>query len=58
VFGGGTQPLLAWLIHVTGQPMAPAIYLMGMTLIGLFAMASMRETAPVRLNALSANRAL
>jgi MHS family citrate/tricarballylate:H+ symporter-like MFS transporter len=49
VFGGTTQPLLVWLIHVTGQPMAPAFYLMGTTLVGLTAMALMRETAPARL---------
>ncbi len=49
VFGGTTQPLLVWLMHVTNQPLAPAYYLMATTVIGLIAMLLMRETAPVRL---------
>jgi MHS family citrate/tricarballylate:H+ symporter-like MFS transporter len=57
VFGGGTQPLLEWMIHATRQPMSLAIYLMATTVIGLAAMTAMRETAPVRLDARSANRA-
>jgi MFS transporter, MHS family, citrate/tricarballylate:H+ symporter len=46
LFGGATQPLIAWIIHVTGQPLAPAFYLMATTLIGIVAMVSVRETAP------------
>jgi len=49
VFGGMTQPLLERLIDITGQPMAPAFYLMFTTAIGLVAMALMKETAPHRL---------
>jgi MFS family permease len=45
-FGGATQPLLAWLIETTHQPLAPAFYLMVTTLIGLAAMFAMTETAP------------
>ena len=48
-FGGITQPLLAWLIHVTHQPLAPAYYLMATTLVGLAAMIAMTETAPGKL---------
>lgn len=48
-FGGVTQPLIAWLIEATHQPLAPAYYLMATTLVGLAAMVSMIETAPVRL---------
>lgn len=51
VFGGSTQAVLAWLIHTTGNPMAPAFYLMVTTTIGLVAMAMMRETAPNHLKA-------
>lgn len=50
-FGGMTQPLLAWLIEATRQPLAPAFYLMATTLIGLAAMLAMSETAPRRLQA-------
>jgi MHS family citrate/tricarballylate:H+ symporter-like MFS transporter len=48
-FGGITQPLIAWMIHVTNQPLAPAFYLMATTLIGLAAMIAMTETAPGKL---------
>ena len=48
VFGGATQPLLAWLLHTTGDPLAPAYFLMATTLVGLVAMALMDETAPGR----------
>ncbi|MEJ0043097.1 MAG: MFS transporter [Rhizomicrobium sp.] len=49
LFGGTTQPMIAWLIHVTGNPMAPAWYLMVASLLSLVAMYLMAETAPVRL---------
>jgi hypothetical protein len=50
-FGGITQPLLAWLIELTHQPLVPAYYLMATTLVGLAAMLAMTETAPARLAA-------
>ncbi len=50
-FGGVTQPLIAWLIHTTHDPLAPAFYLMATTVIGLAAMIAMTETAPGRLAA-------
>ena len=49
VFGGTTQLVVTWLLHVTGNPMAIAWYLTGITGIGLMAMIAMRESAPVRL---------
>lgn len=57
LFGGVTQPLLIWLIHVTGNPLAPAFYLMVTTVIGLAAMLMMRETAPARLETSDARAA-
>jgi MHS family citrate/tricarballylate:H+ symporter-like MFS transporter len=48
-FGGTTQLVVTWLIHVTGSAMAPAWYLMGATAIGQVAVLLMRESAPVRL---------
>ncbi|MGH6877733.1 MAG: MFS transporter, partial [Rhizomicrobium sp.] len=48
-FGGTTQLVVTWLIHVTGSAMAPAWYLIGVTGLGLVALLLMRETAPVRL---------
>ena len=49
VFGGTTQPLIAWLIEVTHNPMAPAWYLAFASGLSLVAMYLMTETAPVRL---------
>ena len=48
VFGGSTQFVVAWLIATTGNPLAPAWYMGGGVLIGLIAMALLRETAPIR----------
>jgi MHS family citrate/tricarballylate:H+ symporter-like MFS transporter len=46
IFGGATQPLIAWMIHTTNQPLMPAYYLMATTVVGLIAMVLVRETAP------------
>jgi MFS family permease len=48
VFGGTTQLVVTWLLEVTGQPMAIAWYLSGVSLVGLAAMLAMRESAPIR----------
>jgi MHS family citrate/tricarballylate:H+ symporter-like MFS transporter len=44
VFGGTTQPIVAWLDHVTGNPLAIAWYLMGATFVGLVASILIGET--------------
>jgi MFS family permease len=44
VFGATTQPIVAWLDHVTGNPLAIAWYLMAGALVGLIASALMPET--------------
>jgi len=49
VFGGIAQPYVAWLIKATGNPMAPAWYMMAAACVGIVAMALMKETAPARL---------
>jgi MFS family permease len=48
VFGGTAQFVLTWLLHRSGNLMAPAWYFMASTAVGLVAMALMRETAPGR----------
>ncbi len=48
VFGGVTQPALAWLLHNTQGGLAPAYLLMAATAVGLVAMIAMPETAPRR----------
>ncbi len=45
-FGGTTQLVVTWLIHVTGSALAPAYYLTGATVIGLLALLAMPESAP------------
>ena len=48
VFGGSTQFVVAWIIHATGNPLAPAWYMLGAVAIGLTAMLRLPETAPLR----------
>src|SRR5689334_8373311 len=50
VFGGTTQPIIAWLIHVTENPLAPAWYLLLATALSVIAMLMMVESAPVHLS--------
>lgn len=47
-FGGTTQLVVTWLIHVTGSSLAPAWYLLAATAFGQIAIMLMRESAPVR----------
>ena len=43
---GGTAPFIAtWLIHMTGNKMAPAWYLLAAAAVALVAMLASRETA-------------
>jgi MFS family permease len=48
IFGGSAQLIVTWLIRATQSPFAPAWYLMASGICGLFAVALMPETAPVR----------
>jgi MHS family citrate/tricarballylate:H+ symporter-like MFS transporter len=50
-FGGTAQLIVTWLIHTTGNALAPAWYMLFATAVGLVAMVMMRETAPVKLSA-------
>jgi MHS family citrate/tricarballylate:H+ symporter-like MFS transporter len=47
-FGGTAQLVVTWLIHVTGNALAPAWYMLFAATVGLAAMVMMRETAPVK----------
>jgi MFS family permease len=49
-FGGTAQFVVTWLIAMTGNPLAPAWYMMAAVGIGFVAMAAMPETAPVKAN--------
>lgn len=48
VFGGSTQFVVAWLIQVTGNPLAPAWYMFCGVIIGLVTLSQLPETAPVK----------
>ena len=45
VFGATTQPAVAALVQLTGDPVSPAWYTIAATAIGLWASLSMKETA-------------
>lgn len=45
LFGGTTPLVTAWLVERTGDPLLPAYYLMGASVIGLVTMLFVRETA-------------
>ncbi|HET9159271.1 MAG TPA: MFS transporter [Caulobacteraceae bacterium] len=47
-FGGTTQPVILWLIHATGQPIAPAVYMAAAVFLALLAMIAMEESAPIK----------
>jgi MFS transporter, MHS family, citrate/tricarballylate:H+ symporter len=48
VFGGTAQLIITWLIHVSGDPLAPAWYLLGAGIIGFGALIMLPETAHVK----------
>lgn len=48
IFGGSTQFTITWLLDVTKNPLAPAYYWTGALVIGLTAMALVKESAPVK----------
>jgi MHS family citrate/tricarballylate:H+ symporter-like MFS transporter len=48
IFGGTAQLVVTWLLHVSGDPLAPSWYLLLAATIGLIAMSLMPETAPVK----------
>ena len=48
IFGGTAQLIITWLIHISGNPLALAWYLLGAGLVGFVAMCLMPETAPVK----------
>jgi MFS family permease len=54
LLGGSTQFVVNGLIHLTGNPMAPAWYMTGSALIGQIALMLIPESAPVRLKQASA----
>ena len=51
VFGGSTQPMIAWLIGETHDPLSPAWYMIGFTGLGLIASILTPETAHRRIRA-------
>lgn len=48
-FGGTAQLIVTWLLHTTGDPLAPSWYLLLAAAAGLLAMSLFPETAPVKI---------
>ena len=48
VFGGTAQLTVAWLLHATGDPLAPAFYRIAASVAGLVAMVCLPESAPAK----------
>jgi MFS transporter, MHS family, citrate/tricarballylate:H+ symporter len=48
-FGGTAQLVVTWLLHVSGNSLAPAWYLLLAEVVGLLAMGWMPETAPLKI---------
>ena len=44
VFGGSTQVIVTWLIQATGNPAAPALYLVATSVVTLIAIVLLPET--------------
>jgi MFS family permease len=49
IFGGSTQFMLTWLLALSGNPLTPAYYWMSALVVGLTAMALVKESAPRKL---------
>ncbi|WP_439365929.1 MFS transporter [Bradyrhizobium sp. DASA03005] len=49
IFGGTAQPIVTWLIHLTGSALVPAWYMLFAGATALCAMLMMPETAPLNL---------
>ena len=47
-FGGTAQLVVTWLLHISGNPLAPAWYLLFAAAVGMIAMSLMPETAPIK----------
>jgi len=47
-FGGTAQLVVTWLIHVSGNPLAPSWYLLVAASVGMIAMILLPETAPIK----------
>lgn len=51
IAGGSTQLMVTWLLHLTGDPLAPAWYLIGATAAAQVAILMMKESAPAHARA-------
>jgi MFS family permease len=49
VFGGSTQLVVTWLLHATGDPLAPSWYLIASSAIGVAAILMIAETKDIAL---------
>jgi MFS transporter, MHS family, citrate/tricarballylate:H+ symporter len=54
IFGGSAQFIVAWLTRLTGNPLAPAWYMIGGVIVGLIAQNMIPESAPIKVGVHSA----
>jgi MFS family permease len=48
IFGGSAQFIVTWLTRLTGNPLAPAWYMIGGVVVGLIAQQVIPESAPIK----------
>jgi MFS transporter, MHS family, citrate/tricarballylate:H+ symporter len=48
IFGGSAQFIVAWLTRLTGNPLAPAWYMICGVMVGLIAQNLIPESAPIK----------
>ena len=58
IAGGTTQFIVTWLLHVTGDPMAPAWYMIGAAAVAQVCFIMLKESAPIRLRPAAPSPAL
>jgi MFS transporter, MHS family, citrate/tricarballylate:H+ symporter len=55
IFGGSAQFTVAWLTRLTGNPLAPAYYMIGGVIVGLIAQSLVPESAPIKVGTQGVN---
>lgn len=56
IFGGSAQFIVAWLTRLTGNPLAPAWYMIGGVIVGMIAQHLMPESAPIKVGLVASRR--
>jgi MFS transporter, MHS family, citrate/tricarballylate:H+ symporter len=57
IFGGSAQFMVAWLTRISGNPLAPAWYMIGGVIVGMIAQNIIPESAPIKVGVNARGRA-